>query len=137
MVNFESVKSEKGLRTQIKKCLNKEHHGATAPEVSFINKILDDTYENGIKYDVSDMRNAILAFAANSTNQADACVKMVNKMKFKSEEPSDFVDNDDASIDFYDDEVFPNLFLVNWKVEGEGKPVVRMINPKPSEIEEL
>ncbi len=137
MVNFESVKSEKGLRTQIKKCLNKEHHGATAPEVSFINKILDDAYENGIKYDVSDMRNAILAFAANSTNQADACVKMVNKMKFKSEEPSDFVDNDDASLVFYDVEVFPNLFLVNWKIEGEGKPIVRMINPTPSEIEEL
>lgn len=137
MVNFESVKSERGLRTQIKKCLNKEHHGATAPEVSFINKILDDAYENGIKYDVSDMRNAILAFAANSTNQADACVKMVNKMKFKSEEPSDFVDNDNASLVFYDVEVFPNLFLVNWKIEGEGKPVVRMINPTPSEIEEL
>lgn len=137
MVNFESVKSEKGLRTQIKKCLNKEHHGATAPEVSFINKILDDAYENGIKYDVSDMRNAILAFAANSTNQADACVKMVNKMKFKSEEPSDFVDNNDASLVFYDVEVFPNLFLINWKIEGEGKPVVRMINPTPSEIEEL
>lgn len=137
MVNFESVKSERGLRTQIKKCLNKEHHGATAPEVSFINKILEDAYENGVKYDVSDMRNAILAFAANSTNQADTCVKMVNKMKFKSEEPSDFVDNDNASLVFYDVEVFPNLFLVNWKIEGEGKPVVRMINPTPSEIEEL
>lgn len=137
MVNFESVKSERGLRTQIKKCLDKEHHGATAPEVSFINKILDDAYENGIKYDVSDMRNAILHFAASSTNQADACVKMVNKMKFKSEEPSDFVDNDNASLVFYDVEVFPNLFLVNWKIEGEGKPVVRMINPTPSEIEEL
>ena len=38
---------------------------------------------------------------------------------------------------FYDVEVFPNLFLVNWKIEGEGKPVVRMINPTPTEIEEL
>ena len=34
-------------------------------------------------------------------------------------------------------EVFPNLFLVNWKVEGEGKPVVRMINPTQYQIEEL
>lgn len=38
---------------------------------------------------------------------------------------------------FYDVEVFPNLFLVNWKIEGDGKPVVRMINPTPTEIEEL
>ncbi len=29
------------------------------------------------------------------------------------------------------------MFLVNWKIEGEGKPVVRMINPTPTEIEEL
>ena len=27
--------------------------------------------------------------------------------------------------------------MVNWKIEGEGKPVVRMINPSPSEIEAL
>lgn len=26
---------------------------------------------------------------------------------------------------------------MNWKIEGEGKPVVRMINPTPTEIEEL
>lgn len=38
---------------------------------------------------------------------------------------------------FYDVEVFPNLFLVNWKIEGSGQTVVRMINPKPTEIEEL
>lgn len=137
MVNFDSIKSERGLRTQIKKCLNKEHHGATAPEVSFINQILSDAYANGLKYDVSDMRNAILAFAANSTNQADTCIKMVNKMPFKSDEPSEAVNNDDAEIVFYDIEVFPNLFLVNWKIRGEGKPVVRMINPSPSEIAEL
>lgn len=65
------------------------------------------------------------------------CIKLVNKMQFKSEENSNAVKNDDAKLVFYDIEVFPNLFLVNWKIEGEGKPVVRMINPTPSEIEEL
>jgi predicted DNA-binding protein YlxM (UPF0122 family) len=58
-------------------------------------------------------------------------------MKFKSEEPSAPVVEDSAALVFYDVEVFPNLFLVNWKVQGEGKPVVRMINPKPSDIQEL
>lgn len=38
---------------------------------------------------------------------------------------------------FYDVEVFPNLFLVNWKIEGSTQPVVRMINPTSQEIEEL
>ena len=38
---------------------------------------------------------------------------------------------------FFDIEVFPNLFLVNWKEAGEGKGVVRMINPTRAEIGEL
>lgn len=87
-------------------------------------------------YDITDMRNAILAFGAGSTHQSDYCIKLVNKMKFKSEDPSENVDND-GKIVFYDVEVFPNLFLVNWKAEGEDKPVVRMINPSSSEVEEL
>lgn len=137
MVNFEGVKSEKSLRTQIKRNLNKEIHDATKPSVDFIHKILEDAYASGLHYDVTDMRNAILAFAASSTHQADYCIKLVNKMHFKSEEQSENVPNDDAKLVFYDVEVFPNLFLVNWKVEGADKPVVRMINPSPVDIEQL
>lgn len=137
VINFEGVKSEKGLRTQIKRNLNKEYHPATKPSIDFIYKILEEAYASDLKYDVSDMRNAVLAFAASSTHQADYCIKLVNKMQFKSAEASEGVKNDDAKLVFYDVEVFPNLFLVNWKIEGEGKPVVRMINPTPTEIEEL
>lgn len=79
----------------------------------------------------------MLAFAASSTHQADYCIKLVNKMQFKSADQSSGTKNDDAKLVFYDVEVFPNLFLVNWKIEGEGKPVVRMINPTSAEIEEL
>lgn len=137
MINFEGVKSEKGLRTQIKRNLNKEYHPATKPSIDFIYKILEDAYASGLNYDVTDMRNAVLAFAASSTHQADYCIKLVNKMQFKSADQSAGAKNDDAKLVFYDVEVFPNLFLVNWKIEGEGKPVVRMINPTPTEIEEL
>ncbi|MBO5906183.1 MAG: hypothetical protein J6Q84_07185 [Kiritimatiellae bacterium] len=137
LVNFEAIQSEKGLRTLIKRNLNKEIHPGTKPSIDFIYKILEDAHANGLKYDVSDMRNAIFAFAANSTNQAEYCIKLVNKMQFKSDDPSENVRNDNAMLVFYDVEVFPNLFLVNWKVEGEGKPVVRMINPSPSEIEDI
>ena len=137
MVNFDAVKSEKGLRTLIKKNLNKEIHAATKPSVDFIFKILDDAYNSDLNYDVSDMKSAVLAFAANSSNQADYCISLVNKMKFKSENQSDDIDTNNGPIVFFDIEVFPNLFLVNWKKEGEGVPVVRMINPTPSEIEEI
>lgn len=137
MVDFESTKNEKAIRTLIKKNLNKEYHPGTKPSIDFIYKILDDAYNDGTKYDVSDMKNAVLAFAAGSTHQADYCIKLVNKMKFKSEEPSAGSVDKNAEPVFYDVEVFPNLFLINWKVQGEGKPVVRMINPTPSDVEEL
>lgn len=137
MVNFDGVKNEKGLRTIIKRNLNKEYHPATKPSVDFIYKALEDAHASGISYDVTDMRPDILAFAAQSTNKSDYCIKLVNKMQFKSESPSETARNDEAQLVFYDVEVFPNLFLVNWKIEGEGKPVVRMINPTPTEIEEL
>ena len=42
-----------------------------------------------------------------------------------------------APIVFFDCEVFPNLFLVNWKFAGEDKPVNRLINPSPTDIEKL
>lgn len=137
MVNFEAVKSEKGLRTLIKRNLNKEIHPGTKPSVDFIFKILEDAYKSGLNYDVTDMRNAVLAFAANSTHQSEYCIKLVNKMKFKSTEPSKSVKEDVSKLIFYDVEVFPNLFLVNWKLEGKDQPVIRMINPKPEEIEDL
>nr|DAJ97364.1 MAG TPA: dsDNA helicase [Herelleviridae sp.] len=137
MVNFDAIKSEKGLRSLIKRNLNKEIHPGTKPSIDFIYKILEDAYNGDLKYDVTDMRNSVLAFAANSTHQADYCIKLVNKMRFKSEENSEGIKNEEAEIVFFDIEVFPNLFLVNWKFQGKDKPVIRMINPKPHEIEEL
>ena len=138
VVNFDAIKSEKGLRTLIKRNLNKEIHPATKPSIDFIYKILEDAYASKINYDVSDMRGPVLAFAASSSHQADYCIKLVNKMQFKSEDISEPQESEEPErIIFYDVEVFPNLFLVNWKVQGEGKPVVRMINPTPAEIEDL
>ena len=139
IVNFDSVQSEKGLRTLIKRNLNKEIHAGTKPSIDFIYKILEDAYKDDkLSYDVSDMRNAILAFAAHSTHQAEYCIKLVSKMQFKSKDKEGAPEiHSEAPIVFYDVEVFPNLFLINWKLQGEGKPVVRMINPKPAEVEEL
>ena len=137
LVNSETIKSEKGLRVMIKRNLDKEFHPGTKPSIDFIHKILEDAYNGDLKYDVSDMRNAVLAFACGSTHQADYCVKMVSKMQFKSKEPSAGIQNDDAPMVFFDCEVFPNLFVVNYKVAGEGKKVIRMINPSPTDIEKM
>lgn len=136
-VNFEGLKSEKALRTVIKRNLNKEYFPNTKPSVDFIFKALNDAYNSDLHYDVSDLLTPVMAFAAGSSNQSEHCLKLVSKMPFKSRDISEAVSDADAPLVFYDVEVFPNLFLVNWKFAGEGKNVVRMINPKPAEIEEL
>lgn len=138
MINFEGVKSEKHLRILIKKNLNKEIHASTKCSIDFIFEILDGAYNSDLKYDVSDLKNAVLSFAAQSTNQSDYCIKLVSKMQFKSKESSTNVEGSkEKPIVFYDVEIFPNLFLVNWKYAGEDNKVVRMINPSSAEIEAL
>lgn len=146
MVDFKGIADEKHLRNIICKNLAKQISPNTKPSVDFIYNALEEAYASGMHYDVSDMRQAIVTFAMDSTNQADACLKLVAKMKFYSDEPtedmnwenvSDKQQNVEENIVFYDVEVFPNLFLVNWKLIGEGHRVHRMINPTPAEIEQL
>lgn len=137
VLNFNTVQSEKGLRALIDRNLRKDIHPGTKPSIDFIYKILEDAHSQGLYYDVTDLRPKILAFANNSTNQADYCVKLVNQMKFKSDESSKPPKYDTDELVFFDVEVFPNLFLVNWKIQGDGHKCVRMINPTPEDIEEL
>ena len=138
MVDAKQVQNERHLRILIKKALAKEISPYTKPNVDFIAHVMEEAYEGNVVYDVDDMRNAILLFAASSTNQADICVKTVAKMHFKSkEEAKSETDILEAPIAFFDCEVFPNLFLINWKLAGEDKPVHRMVNPTASEVEAL
>jgi hypothetical protein len=168
--------------------------------MSLIKKTLDDAYASGIKYDVTDMRPAIKAFAMKSHHQKDICMKMAEELHYmgkpyemaaggsesipeaptpvKTDQSMDISekgseaaskayggyatiddpekleyrsvidipkkaetkpiaeDNSDLPV-FFDIEVFPNLLLVNWKEAGEGKGVVRMINPTRVELGEL
>lgn len=208
MVDFEAVKDEQHLRNIIAKCLRKDiSQPYTAPAMSLIKKTLDDAYAAGMKYDVTDMRPAIKAFAMKSHHQKDICMKMAEELHYvgkplenaaggsesvpetpetaktdrsmdisekgsegplKGKEEGSQVYGGYSSIDdpekleyrdaedlankietrpipeyssdipvFFDIEVFKNLLLVNWKEAGEGKGVVRMINPTRAEIGEL
>lgn len=137
MINMDVVKDEQHLRNIIKKCLRKEVHAYTKPNVDYIYKLLEDAYSSGMHYDVRDLRQKVLTFAMGSTNQKDACLKLVNQMHFCSEESADPEPfEDDAPIIHLDIECYPNLFLVCWKYEGTND-VVAMINPSPKEVGEL
>lgn len=143
MVDVSQIRSEKELRRRIEKNLRKEVMGYTKPSMDLIAKILDDAYNSDLKYDVSDLYSDLMAFAVSSTNNSDYCLKLLKKMNLQSEEKEQPVfqepENTEAvsPIVFYDVEVFPNLLLVNWKLEGPNNKVIRMINPKPTEIENL
>lgn len=143
----QTIKSERGLRELIARCVHKEFHAGTKPSIDFIKKILDDAYSSGLEYDVSDLRGRLTAFANNSTNQALACIRTVGQMRFSSAAvpqgtippalagPAAVAEGSEPIV-FFDIECFPNLFLVCWKFRGSDN-VVRMINPTAAEIEPL
>jgi hypothetical protein len=149
MLQAETIQSEKGLRDLIARNLRKEIHPGTKPSIDFIKKILDDAYEQGLKYDVTDLRGKLMAFANNSSNQALPCLKMVQQMQFvgkdvtsDNEAPGPAVPETptprDDRIVLFDVEVYPNLFVLCWKYRGApADSVVRMINPAPKDIEQL
>ena len=137
MVDRVTFKNEERLRTFIKRNLLKEYTGYTATSISLIKKGLDDAYASGMKYDVSDMYQKILTFALSSSNQRENCLKMLNDFKWKSEETDDDIPFDDNEpLAFFDVEVFPNLFIVCWKLQGTDF-VHKMINPSVTDLEPL
>ena len=136
VIDFEGFKNEKALRTYIKRNILKEYVPSTKQSVSFIFDALNKAYESGMKYDVSDMATYVITFAGRSTNNADYCLGLCNKMKWHSDDLSDnFEKYDSDTIVFYDVEVFPNLFVVVYK--AQGRTPVKLINPTPTDISEL
>lgn len=141
MVNMLMIRSEQGIRRMIERCLRREIHPNTKPSIDMINKVLEDAYAAGIKYDVSDMKNAVFGFAASSSHQQDYCMALVAKMKFKSEEAAEASpDTHDRPIVFFDCEVFPNLLVICWKFQDTADKkydVQVMVNPEPQQVEDF
>ena len=139
LIDFDRMMTERGMRDLIERNLRKEIHPGTKPSIDFIKKILDDAYASGLQYDVTNLKPRVLIFALNSSHQSDYCVELVGKMHFCSEEitqdPSPEAYSDDRLV-IYDLEVFPNLFHISWKYEGDSE-IVRMVNPKPEEVAKL
>lgn len=144
VLSADTIKSERGLRDLIARNFRKEIHPGTKPSIDFIAKILDDAYAQGLTYDVTDLRPKVVAFANNSSNQALACLKIVQRMRFSSEAVRETVPESAEVRDYaasepvvlYDVEVFPNLFIVCWKYKGSDN-IVKMINPTPQDMEGL
>lgn len=134
--------NEKKMRAAIKGNLEKKYHDSTKPSVDFIVKIFEDAQKDGIKYDLKDMRQDVLRFAANSSNQSEYCIKAVSKINFCTveNEDADAIQRSSGStkvekedLYFYDIEVFPNLFIVCFKKYGASE-ITKWINPTREQI---
>ena len=136
MIDEKSIKSEKALRVLVERNLHKEVHPGTKPSVDFIHHILEEAYDSGLSYNLLDLRPKVLAFAAKSTHQAQACIKLTQTMKFVGKNEMPERQDQDSPLVFFDVEVYPNLFVVCWKAENSDT-VVKMINPTSQEIEPL
>lgn len=137
MTDKATIKSEAKLVELIQRNLRKEIHHATKPSVDFIYKILEDAYESGLHYDVSNLYSDIYSFAAGSTNQSEACLNLVRKMKFQSKDVSEQKESKDDILTFFDIEVAPNHFLVCWMYDRDDASVVAMLDPSAEDIYNL
>lgn len=123
VINNRELKDELHIRNLIKHAVRKEYCPGTKPSIDFICKILDEAYESGITYDVSDLKPALITFAMGSTHWADYCLQVVGNMKFQSEKTPEGVNPQNSDIlTFYDVEVFPNLFLISFMDSNEDQP---------------
>lgn len=135
--------NEKRMRKVVENNLRKQYHPNTKPSMDFIAHVFDEADKQGLKYDLRDLQQAIILFAASSTNQAQTCMKIANQIRYTNidddvalsyQKINDVVDSD--KLTFFDIEVFPNLLVVVWMNNKELIPHA-MVNPTSSEIEEL
>ena len=156
-----SVMQEAQLRTCILRCLKKEHHGATTPEVHLIKKVLDEAWEAGTHYDLRNLEEKVNTFAMNSTNQSNICMNLLSDLHFCSKDVEEAVEKcesispdeamkavengaevekidisteDNKPLCFYDTEVFPNYYLICYSEEPDDAPIHKIRNPKPKDI---
>lgn len=155
VVNWEGFKDETHLFNKINKCLRRE--GGFGPNtivnIQEIKKNLDEAYTTGMKYDVSELKPALLAMAAES-DQKDNCLKLVEEMHFTSDEVMQASDDceviDDRPL-VLDIEVYPpddkpagtpgknpGLFYVAAKyLDASPDGFIELENPMPYEVEQL
>lgn len=145
------VYTEKKLRSFVLRELGmvegkKPTHSHTTPTISWIAKNIKKAHDDGVKYDIYDLKHDVFMRALKSTNQRDNCIKMVSEIPWSSISEDDGVTENELTsgtkifpkedLVFFDIEVYPNLFIVVWK-KWHDDEYVKWINPTPDQIEHL
>lgn len=138
VVKSDVTRNAESLQRFIVNCLKKKYPpNSTKSSIDFIYTKLEEAYARGIPYDFTNMRQSISNFAENSTHNKEYCLRIVNKMKFKSAVEASPVAADNPTIVIFDVEVFPNLFVICWKPVGPASDVVTWKNPTPDQVKKL
>ncbi len=141
VLSEKTIKDEKHLRNLIAKALRKDFQPGTKTNVEFIKKVTDEAYDQGMSFDVTDLKPKVISFANAATNQSVQALEIVTKIQWKSElvdEDAVMEEQPEKPIVVYDVEVYPNLFIVCWKFRGApDESVVDMVNPSPAQVEEF
>lgn len=166
VIDWKGFKNTTRLKNFIVACLLKKHNpGYTRTEMNFLKQELDKWYESGETYDVRDFEMEIFDFACNSNNSSQYCQEVANSLHLCSKdiEEQNELENFETEeykkmpIVIFDCEIVPSyaqakalgvkipdyipedtpaLFLINYSFL-ESDDVIRMINPKPHEVEKL
>lgn len=135
-----TLADEKHLRNIIAIALQKKtpKMGCTKREVEWIKKILDEAYDSGMHYDLTDISDDVYGFCANSTNNSDYCLKLFDEMHFRSAAPSADISDEgsDRPLVFFDCEVYSNLFVLVL-IPANSDKRIKLINPAPDIVEGL
>ena len=156
MVNYKEVEDVNHLKNKLKQAIRWKDEKKKPPEeraktpfqstrqnIEYIYKVLNDTYNKGMYYDVTDLKPDIYELASTSTHHASECLRIFAQMHFTSKEdalPPEMIENvgqTEAPIAFYDIEIAPNLFLLCYKFQGPNEPVIRLYNPTSEEVEKV
>lgn len=136
MISSQVIQDEAHLINKIQKALRREVWPNTRPSIDYIYATLEQAYESGIHYDLEWMYIDVWKFAKESTNQKEYCLKLVDKMHFKSEDLGSYIPSKKKDIPtMFDIEVWPNFNCLVWKPLNQ--PVIKWKFPTPEQVEQL
>ena len=151
--NQSVISYEKGLLEHVNSLLYVNDKRTHRDAIIDISKLLDFAYNSGESFDLRSIKNHLIIFAQGKSNRdVNYCLDLIKKIHllgqpneaeiYSSETKQttrfdNYRTGTDGEIVFFDVEVFPNLFILCWKIRGEKNKVVKMINPSAEQVEEL
>ena len=126
------------IRKYVGKIIKRDDSSVTH-KFDMINEYLRNCYITGMVYDITDVKGSLLYFASSEagSDELSYCLSLLDSMHLSSDNPIEFEEKGEAPLVFFDIEVYPNLFLICWELDGDDQPTVRWYNPTPEQIEDL